>query len=522
MNINFFRRINTFLENEFEKSKFNMVAGGLLSFFGHPIYYAIYTFLLPQNYDSIFFRFTSSLISIPLFFVFRYPAKFKSAITLYWYAWIMFVLPITFTFLLLMNDISSLWLIAETMMIFLTFIMGFNLFIMAFIILSGAIIGYLCFSSYSGIKLYLQIEIIEYLMLVPLIFISTIILKLNSKKGEMAIEEERVNSFKSLAGSIAHEMRNPLGSIRLATENLSQSPDSDNVTNFKRQIDKTIDLAGDIIDITLHELSGKKFNKDDFVYYTAHKAVNDAVTIYGYANNEEKKKVFIDFGNGQVIDANQSDSKQISVKDIDESNNFIIHINDTAFKYIIFNLIKNALFYLKDYPKSKIEISFEQSKQIDVALITKFKLNPAITSYNVVNVMDTGPGISDEIIVKIFDSYFTSGKKGGTGVGLDFCARVMEDFGGGIVCESELGKYTKFSLLLPILEQEEQDGAIKQIGKIEQARSYSQESGQNADALERKLSSSVKNILLLDDVELNIKMLAKALNKRCPNFDITL
>jgi two-component system CAI-1 autoinducer sensor kinase/phosphatase CqsS len=49
----------------------------------------------------------------------------------------------------------------------------------------------------------------------------------------------------------------------------------------------------------------------------------------------------------------------------------------------------------------------------------------------------------------IFDSFFTSGKKDGTGLGLPFCRRIMRAFEGEIICKSELEKGTEFEMKFP-------------------------------------------------------------------------
>ncbi|MFT7099308.1 MAG: signal transduction histidine kinase [Rickettsiales bacterium] len=59
---------------------------------------------------------------------------------------------------------------------------------------------------------------------------------------------------------------------------------------------------------------------------------------------------------------------------------------------------------------------------------------------------DDGIGIAADQLEFIFDDFFTSNKKGGTGIGLPFCKRVMNSFGGDISCKSEMGKGAEFCL----------------------------------------------------------------------------
>jgi two-component system, CAI-1 autoinducer sensor kinase/phosphatase CqsS len=50
------------------------------------------------------------------------------------------------------------------------------------------------------------------------------------------------------------------------------------------------------------------------------------------------------------------------------------------------------------------------------------------------------------ILESIFDSFVTSGKPSGTGLGLPFCKMVMQAFNGDIICQSENGKGAEFIL----------------------------------------------------------------------------
>lgn len=73
-----------------------------------------------------------------------------------------------------------------------------------------------------------------------------------------------------------------------------------------------------------------------------------------------------------------------------------------------------------------------------------------------IQVIDTGPGIPEKNISKIFQPFFTTkgtarkGETKGTGLGLAICKEIIEHHKGRIDVQSELGKGTTFSLLLPV------------------------------------------------------------------------
>ncbi len=66
-----------------------------------------------------------------------------------------------------------------------------------------------------------------------------------------------------------------------------------------------------------------------------------------------------------------------------------------------------------------------------------------------VDVTDTGPGIPPEILPRIFEAYFSS-KKTGTGLGLPIARRIVEEHEGILDVFTEVGKGTRFTLFLPV------------------------------------------------------------------------
>lgn len=70
------------------------------------------------------------------------------------------------------------------------------------------------------------------------------------------------------------------------------------------------------------------------------------------------------------------------------------------------------------------------------------------------NVTDTGMGISDESIQKIFDPLFTSKTKG-TGLGLSVCHKILDQINGSIDVSSQVGKGTSFIVRIPFAGSEQ-------------------------------------------------------------------
>ena len=67
----------------------------------------------------------------------------------------------------------------------------------------------------------------------------------------------------------------------------------------------------------------------------------------------------------------------------------------------------------------------------------------------VIDVIDTGSGVSPEAQAKIFQAYYST-KKGGTGLGLAMAKRIAEEHGGALSVTSEMGKGSDFTITLPV------------------------------------------------------------------------
>ena len=213
---------------------------------------------------------------------------------------------------------------------------------------------------------------------------------------------DKVNQVKSLAFSIAHETRNPLAGIKGCCELMK-----DNLNQLIEYIDLIYDSSSQglaMIDTILNNIRDGNIDKSNFTDLSISNTVKKAIKQYAYKSKDEKVLVSLNL-----------------------ENDFIFKGDENMMIFVIFNLLKNSLYY-----KSKIEIR------------TEIK-----SGGNYLYFKDYGPGIEKDKLPLIFESFFTSGKKDGTGLGLPFCKRIMTAFDGDIVCKSEIGKWTEFEMILP-------------------------------------------------------------------------
>ncbi|MCK5493023.1 MAG: response regulator, partial [Candidatus Omnitrophica bacterium] len=119
----------------------------------------------------------------------------------------------------------------------------------------------------------------------------------------------------------------------------------------------------------------------------------------------------------------------------------------TQIHQVIMNLCTNAYHAMRKQGGT-IEISLSKVELSLGDLGKKIELDPGI--YVRLAISDTGGGIDQTTLGKIFDPYFTTKEKGeGTGLGLAIVHGIVKDLGGAVTVYSELGQGTTFHVYLP-------------------------------------------------------------------------
>ncbi len=119
-----------------------------------------------------------------------------------------------------------------------------------------------------------------------------------------------------------------------------------------------------------------------------------------------------------------------------------IYADAGSLRQLLMNLLLNAVYFTPE--GGSIFISTEQDNSVQEA---RFE---GCLSRVCLSVADTGAGIPADLLDKVFDPFFTTKPVGeGTGLGLTICHRIVEEHGGVIDVESELGKGARFIITLP-------------------------------------------------------------------------
>ncbi len=117
---------------------------------------------------------------------------------------------------------------------------------------------------------------------------------------------------------------------------------------------------------------------------------------------------------------------------------------------IAMNIITNAFHAVED-TGGRISVNLKQSL-LEASKSLEIDLSPG--AYAVLSISDTGHGMSEELIGKIFEPYFTTKAHGkGTGLGLAVVYGIVKEHDGNIKVHSEIGKGSTFEIYLPLMKR---------------------------------------------------------------------
>lgn len=141
------------------------------------------------------------------------------------------------------------------------------------------------------------------------------------------------------------------------------------------------------------------------------------------------------------------ESYQIDV--IHRDDDASIRVDRQQFEQVVMNLVVNARDAMEDGGRITIEVSCETITETT----RKDRAKIPVGQYVMVAVKDTGTGIPEQSLKKIFEPFYTTKPQGeGTGLGLSTVYGIVKQSGGFVFAESEIGVGSCFSLMFPKVE----------------------------------------------------------------------
>jgi PAS domain S-box-containing protein len=126
----------------------------------------------------------------------------------------------------------------------------------------------------------------------------------------------------------------------------------------------------------------------------------------------------------------------------------LLQADKTKISQILINLIVNARDALENVPRPIIRL---RTDRVEISNQSNLLDGP----YALIEISDNGSGITPENQKNIFEPFFTTKGKGrGTGLGLAIVHEIIQDYNGRIELDSQVGRGSIFSILLPVFEQQ--------------------------------------------------------------------
>jgi len=223
----------------------------------------------------------------------------------------------------------------------------------------------------------------------------------------------RLEFLGSLAGGLAHEIKNPLSTLKLTLQLLEEDMRKEDNASSKRSLRK--------IELLLREV----------------------------AHMDEIVQNFLHFARGHDLKLVQTDMRELVMELLEflgaeaKARKIVLRFDYVGrldglvldaglLRQALLNLLKNAF----------EAVDADKGGEVIVRAFVRGDLVG-------IEVIDTGCGIAPSNYERMFRPYFTT-KKGGTGMGLPMVRRIVEEHGGQITFESEEGVGTRFLILLPV------------------------------------------------------------------------
>ncbi|QWR78542.1 ATP-binding protein [Candidatus Magnetomonas plexicatena] len=222
------------------------------------------------------------------------------------------------------------------------------------------------------------------------------------QQEQMLIQQSKLASMGEMIGLIAHQWRQPLNALALNVQDMNEA------YIYGEMDEKYVEKS---VNSSMQQIGFMSKTIDDFRNFfmpTKKKVqfdVNSAI--------EELLSMFLQIFNKSDID--------FSVK-VEHDTVLLTEGYPSEFKQVVLNILNNS----KDAIISKIGSDTNKHGKIEINLC-----NNESKSKIIVSIKDNGGGIPDDVIEKIFDSYFTTKGAEGTGVGLYMSKTIIETNMGG-------------------------------------------------------------------------------------------
>ena len=228
----------------------------------------------------------------------------------------------------------------------------------------------------------------------------------NARLAQEMVQNERLSAVGRMASVIIHDIKNPMGTLRVYAQVMKKKSGNEEAAKLAdemiHQVDRFVNMTQEILDFTR-----------------------------GVSATNFQELEFFDVMNG-VMEFIEKDLTKNNIKLIKDGQfKGVIKLDQDKMVRVFYNIASNAR---------------DAMPQGGTLTVRTREDNGFVK----VEFSDSGTGMPEEVKKRIFEPFMTYGKKHGTGLGMAIVKKVIDDHGGKIEIDSEMGKGTTIRFLLPI------------------------------------------------------------------------
>ena len=389
---------------------------GLSTALGHPLFYWLWTQLLPQPYESLRLRLLMSILGVILLLFPCMAIGPQSKLSVMVFSGIFWItLPVFFVWMYLCNNGSGIWLASLSSMFFIYYhLTDWRIATLGSI--SGAVVAGLLFRAVGPETGGLSGEqLANNVLVLAFSFCAGLILSLSSSN----LRREQLNHTLGTMGIMAHELRTPLATMSLigdAIRNEAAQCEPDTSRHFDKLINRLHTLVRHMNHQIDMQISNARLMRLPRIKERvgAEELVRQAIANYPYRSTRERECVTL-----RIQDDFRFEGSRI------------------LFSQVIDNLFKNAF--------RSLAAASTASQPGDLLVEVGMGRNCGR-----IVITDRGIGMDKALKARIFQPFFSTDHGTGHGLGLAFCQRVVQGANGSIRVESIHFEGAAFTIELPV------------------------------------------------------------------------
>lgn len=427
--------LNSACVRSFEYSERHLTAIALICLIALPLSSFVERLVANPAFDTLGIRLSAAVIGGVLLLHKRPYRRFYA----YWIFAVTYILPFSFALMLILNaaytppgkTFSSIWAYEYLVALFF-FVNIIHHGPLSIILWSGAT---LCSVSALLFLNNPNWQALSEALLLPFpVFLTAVAVGTLMNRNVAMVQKEQLRAASAIGANLAHELRTPLASVGAISKGVSnllpiltdaydkakasgipvaplRQSQLKALNNSLQSIRNEVEYSNTIIDMLLLNTADRPLSNVQTDTVMASDVVREAAERFPFNNQKERDLVTFEI-----------------------REDFHFNVPRLLIVHVLFNLIKNALYFVQKSGKGNILLYVEKRG----------------TSGKIV-VHDSGAGIPASVQPHIFERFFTTTPTGqSAGIGLSFCKLVMDSIGARISCESREGEYTTFTLTFPI------------------------------------------------------------------------